>query len=27
MASGLTRAIWEHPPAPASFRASVRIMF
>ena len=27
MQSGLTRAIWEHPPPPASFRASVRVMF
>ena len=27
MESGLTRSIWEHPPPPASFRASVRVIF
>ncbi len=27
MNSGLTRAIWEHPPPPASFRASLRLTF
>ena len=27
MNSGLTRAIWEHPPPPASFRVSVRVLF
>lgn len=27
MSSGLTRSIWEHPPPPASFRASVRVTF
>ncbi len=27
MASGLTRSIWEHPPPPASLRASLRFTF
>ncbi len=27
MASGLTREIWEHPPPPASFRLSLRMVF
>jgi len=27
MSSGLTREIWEHPPPPASFRASLRFTF
>ncbi len=27
MESGITRSIWEHPPPPASFLASIRISF
>jgi TonB-dependent SusC/RagA subfamily outer membrane receptor len=27
MSSGITRAIWEHPPPPATFLASIRLSF